>query len=74
MLGGLSRTIWLNNGGGKLQPFNLPMFLTIEKNITNALISKLDKEFNNISQKKIMIFTSKEIYDSFKKGIDKLIN
>jgi glycerol-1-phosphate dehydrogenase [NAD(P)+] len=49
------------------------MFLTIENNITNDLISKLDKEFQNINRKKIMIFTSKGIYEKFKDEIDNLL-
>ncbi|MDF2820330.1 MAG: 3-dehydroquinate synthase [Clostridiales bacterium] len=53
--------------------FNLPMFLAIEENITNDLISKLDKEFKDIANKKIIILTSKGIYEKFKKGIDSLI-
>ncbi len=60
--------------GGMLQPFNLPLFLTIEENSTKDLISKLDKEFSNVRFKKIMVFTSKGIYEIFKKGIDKLLN
>ncbi len=51
-----------------LQPFfNLPLFLTIEENSTKDLISKLDREFSNIKSKKIMVFTSKGIYEIFKK-------
>ncbi|HBV68252.1 MAG TPA: glycerol-1-phosphate dehydrogenase [Clostridiales bacterium] len=60
--------------GDELQTFNLPLFLTIEKNSTKDLISKLDKEFNNIESKKIIIFTSKGVYNIFKKGIDKLLH
>lgn len=57
-----------------MQPFSLPLFLTIGENSTNDLISKLDKEFNNIETKKIIIFTSIGIYQIFKKMIDELIN
>jgi|LSQX01.3.fsa_nt_gb glycerol-1-phosphate dehydrogenase [NAD(P)+] len=58
----------------KIQPFNLPLFLTIEENSTKNLIDKLDREFNNIRSKKIMVFTSKGIYEKFKRDIDKLLN
>lgn len=44
--------------GDILQPFNLPLFLSIEENNTRDLISKLDREFSNIKSKKIMLFTS----------------
>lgn len=57
-----------------LQLFNLPLFLTIEENSTEDLIPKLDKVFNDIKSKKIMVFTSKGIYEIFKKDIDKLMN
>ncbi|WP_313162758.1 iron-containing alcohol dehydrogenase family protein [Sedimentibacter sp.] len=57
-----------------IQPFILPLFLTIEENSTADLISKLDKEFNNIESKKIMLFTSKSIYNIFKYKIDSLLN
>lgn len=57
-----------------MQLFNLPMFLTIEKSVIRDLVCKLDKEFSNITQKRIMIFTSEGIYNIFKEDIDKLSN
>ncbi|GAA3654376.1 iron-containing alcohol dehydrogenase family protein [Asaccharospora irregularis] len=57
-----------------MQPFNLPLFLTIEENSTKDLIAKLGREFSNIESKKIMVFTSKGIYEKFKRGIDRLLN
>jgi glycerol-1-phosphate dehydrogenase [NAD(P)+] len=55
-----------------LQPFTLPLFLTIEKNLISELIVKLDKEFNYINQKRIMMFTSQGIYKLFKIDLDNL--
>lgn len=57
-----------------MQPFNLPMFLVIEENIISGLINKLNIEFKDIENKKIMIFTSKGMHQLFKNEIDKLLS
>lgn len=57
-----------------MQPFSLPLFLKIEEDSIENLIPNLDKEFNNIRAKKIIIFTSRGIYSIFKRQIDKLLN
>ncbi|WP_102264472.1 iron-containing alcohol dehydrogenase family protein [Mesobacillus jeotgali] len=44
---------------------SLPVFLTIEENVTDNLLFELQKKFEDISQKKIIILTSKGNYDRF---------
>lgn len=57
-----------------MQPFILPLFLTIEENSTRNLIFKLEKEFNNIESKKIAVFTSKGTHTRFSNGIENLLS
>jgi len=44
---------------------NLPVFLTIEKDITENLFIQLEKKFENIREEKVIIFTSTGIYNRF---------
>lgn len=56
-----------------MQQLDLPMFLTIDKGITNDLISWLDSQFNSAVPRKMLIFTSKGLYERFREGIDNLV-
>lgn len=57
-----------------MQPFNLPMFLSIEKNVFDNIISKMNKEFQSIEDKKIMLFTSQGLQKLFDSEINDLIS
>jgi len=56
-----------------LNSFKLPIFLKINENATNNLIFKLEKEFSNIRDKKVIFFTSKKIYSLFKNKINRFV-
>ncbi|MCM3693206.1 iron-containing alcohol dehydrogenase family protein [Neobacillus niacini] len=55
-----------------MQAFNLPLFLSIEENIFQNLKEKLDKQFDNIEKKKIMVFTSNGVYEKFNPEFENL--
>ncbi|SEN48614.1 glycerol-1-phosphate dehydrogenase [NAD(P)+] [Mesobacillus persicus] len=55
-----------------MQSFNLPMFLTIEKNIFGKLMLILGKQFIDIDKKKIMFFTSKGADSRFSRELSVL--
>lgn len=53
-----------------MQIFNLPTFLTIEKDAIKQLAQKLEEKFYNFSNPKTIVFTSKGTYKRFRKEID----
>lgn len=52
---------------------NLPLFLTLEDNSFDNLLSILENKLQDIRSKKMMFFTSKGIYKIFKNQIQKLL-
>lgn len=57
-----------------MQPFDIPMFLIIEEDALNEVMSKINTEFLTKKNNKIMILTSSGVYNLFKNNIEKMKN
>lgn len=60
-----------HEGEGIIDLLNLPLFLTIDENVTDHLVLELQKKFRDIRKKKIIIFSSKGNFDRFKTKLEK---